>query len=414
MNSCQQEPAEIHCQDERVEPEQEYYYQVNASNLPLPFDIIPEHVTNLKECAAHQIRTLLAREEDDPASLTRTDEDCLDDGFCLCDLAVPLRKLQAWRHMFPRITPFYALKCNPDPMVAAVLSQQRESGFDCASVAELELAQTSLKKQEVCYQNSSSSSSRENSNARRNFRIVYANPQRAEKDLDSALTMFDPAPPLTFDGPEELYKIHDAHQKHMERWRKKNLDNRKNPSSKPPPPPDLILRLLVPDEHSSVPLGEKFGATGDSHIAALIDTCLELELPVIGVSFHCGSGNHDPGSFATAIRLAHAALQIINEKLQAAALASSGRQHRDCWLLDIGGGYPGFDGVLGDHGRFCGTQLRRPLETPQADETETTLKIAQLVTPLVDELFPVNSNRNNKHDNMRIISEPGTCWLGGS
>ena len=47
------------------------------------------------------------------------DEDALDDGFILCDLTVIERKLSAWRELFPRIKPFYAVKCNPNPMVAA-------------------------------------------------------------------------------------------------------------------------------------------------------------------------------------------------------------------------------------------------------------------------------------------------------
>ena len=121
--------------------------------------------------------------------------------------------------MFPRIAPFYALKCNPDPMVAAVLAQFRTCGFDCASVAELELAQTSMQR---CSSNSYNSAGNEGriqeGSRHQEFRIVYANPQRAEKDLETALSMFDPVPPLTFDGPEELYKIHSAYQKQLDRW----------------------------------------------------------------------------------------------------------------------------------------------------------------------------------------------------
>eukprot|EP00957_Ditylum_brightwellii_P171481 13054269-Ditylum_brightwellii.AAC.3 len=54
--------------------------------------------------------------EDD--SLQHAVEDALDDGFILCDLSVIQSKLKAWRYMFPRITPYFALKCNPDEMVA--------------------------------------------------------------------------------------------------------------------------------------------------------------------------------------------------------------------------------------------------------------------------------------------------------
>jgi diaminopimelate decarboxylase len=47
------------------------------------------------------------------------EQDSLDDGFFLCDLGVVIRKLQVWRQLFPRIKPFFAVKCNPDKMVTA-------------------------------------------------------------------------------------------------------------------------------------------------------------------------------------------------------------------------------------------------------------------------------------------------------
>lgn len=39
---------------------------------------------------------------------------------------------------FPRVNPFYAVKCNPNPAIIAMLAALG-AGFDCASEAEVEL-----------------------------------------------------------------------------------------------------------------------------------------------------------------------------------------------------------------------------------------------------------------------------------
>ena len=45
---------------------------------------------------------------------------------------------QAWKAAMPRITPFYAVKCNPEPGVLKLLNAMG-TGFDCASKGELEM-----------------------------------------------------------------------------------------------------------------------------------------------------------------------------------------------------------------------------------------------------------------------------------
>ncbi len=47
------------------------------------------------------------------------------------------RLYTAWREAMPRVHPCYAVKCNPDDGMLAVLASMG-AGFDCASEAEIE------------------------------------------------------------------------------------------------------------------------------------------------------------------------------------------------------------------------------------------------------------------------------------
>jgi ornithine decarboxylase len=252
----------------------------------------------------------------------------------------------AWTQMFPTIRPFFAVKCNPDPMITSILGQCG-AGFDCASLFEIQLALKSGTTSD----------------------IVYANPQRAEQELQHALQLGIRA--LTFDGVEELQKI--------------KMTATNNPS--------MILRLLVPDGKSRVPLGEKFGIPLDQ-VTLLAERAVALELPIIGVSFHCGSGNHDPEAYATAIDLAVQAMEII-KRIQSKDI--------DCSLLDIGGGYPGWDGRGGDVGRFVGTANH---EVDEQGEV-TAANIAEAVIPQIKAL-------DDTHSGISCLAEPGRYFCEGS
>lgn len=343
---------------------------LNPDQLPLPCSILPSSVTSLHECAVHEIRRLSSQD-----TFTAHDEDALDDGFVLCDLRVVHNKLLVWHKLFPRIQPFFALKCNPDPMVAAVLGQAN-AGFDCASLAEIQLALDSA----------SSQNNDINNNANR---IIYANPQRAEYDLETALQ--NNIHTLTFDGAEELYKIHAICQK-------LGLDSTTRPN--------MVLRILVPDEHSSVPLGEKFGVPPDQ-IQSLVELAvLKLKMTVMGVSFHCGSGNHNPEAYKEAIELAAEAMETINQVYKQAGLPNR------AWLLDIGGGYPGKDGAGADEHRFQGSVLAATT-TNRSDadckDPDTAVQIAQSVNEVLDRLF-----FNQEAVPTKVIAEPGRYFVEAS
>ena len=316
--------------------------------------ILPPTVTNLVECARHEIQSL--EHPSRVSSLTEAEEDALDDGFMVCDLTVVERKLERWHQMFPRVTPYFALKCNPDLEVARVLGSHTslKCGFDCASLAELKIAMKHVPLDTPG--------------------VVYANPQRAEQDLDQALQLGVTA--LTFDGPEELRKIKASAEK----------------LGILPRSLDLILRILVPDGHSSIPLGEKFGTPPDE-VRALTESAKSLGLKVMGVSFHCGSGCHDPGAYVEALKLAREAMNIINEVMD-----------EPCTLLDMGGGYPGWDGCGGDEGRFSGESVDSDTSNDISEAEEYTKDIAEAVVPVLDELFP-------ESETPVILSEPGRYFV---
>ncbi|KAF7379224.1 hypothetical protein HZH68_017069 [Vespula germanica] len=55
-----------------------------------------------------------------------------EDAFYLLDLGIIMKKHQDWIKKMPRIVPYYAVKCNPNPMVIKLLADMNAC-FDCAS-----------------------------------------------------------------------------------------------------------------------------------------------------------------------------------------------------------------------------------------------------------------------------------------
>ena len=108
---------------------------------------------------------------------------------------------------------------------------------------------------------------------------------------------------MTFDNVDELYKISRTH-----------------PSAK------LVVRILTDDSKSLCRLGLKFGAPLVT-VPGLLAKAKELNLDVIGVSFHVGSGCYDSSAFADAISRARMAFDMGKE---------AGYNFS---LLDVGGGF---------------------------------------------------------------------------
>lgn len=202
-----------------------------------------------------------------------------EDTFFVADLGHVYRQHLRWKRNLPRVKPFYAVKCNPDPKVLKLLTELG-TGFDCASKGEIE-------------QVLSMGTSPE--------RIIYAQPCKTNSYVRYVKSVG--VKQMTFDNADELYKI-----------------------AKLFPGAELFLRIMTDDSSSLCRLSMKFGAAMDT-TESLLDLAKELGLSVAGVSFHVGSGAADPMAFFKAVQDAHSVFQY------GRALGFHMR------TLDVGGGF---------------------------------------------------------------------------
>jgi len=243
-----------------------------------------------------------------------------DTAFYMFDLGVVLRRFNAWKKYLPRVEPFYAAKCNGDPALLALLAALG-AGFDCASPFEIDSVLALGVPPE---------------------RIVYANACKPPSHIDHARVKN--VKWTTFDNEDELRKMARVF-----------------------PGAHLILRLRADDPAARCPLGDKYGAE-EHEVEHLLKTAASLNLNVVGISFHVGSGATDPKSFSRAVSVARAAFDLAE---------TFGL--KDMHLLDIGGGFSG-----ADH-----------------DVDGVTLEaVGASINAALEQHFPVSSG-------VRVISEPG-------
>lgn len=256
--------------------------------------------------------------------VAKTNKDDLDNPFYIVDIDDVLYKVDLWRKSVPRVKAFYAVKCNDNPIVLEVLAGLG-LGFDCASLAEIE-AIMSLGVDPS--------------------RIIYAHPQKHVTYLHRAHELGVDL--MTFDCAEELYKIKEHH-----------------------PCARLVLRLKVDNKKARFAMGDKFGCS-EAEAINLFHLAKDLDLTVVGVCFHVGSTNEDPGAFTGAIAAARRTFD-------------AGRDLGfDLRLLDIGGGYAGEKGF------------------------ETVfLQTADIINAGLDKHFPESYG-------VSIISEPGTFFVASA
>ena len=171
-------------------------------------------------------------------------------------------------------------------------------------------------------------------------RIIFANPCKATSFIrHAAKTNVEM---MTFDNSDELYKI-----------------ARSFPAAK------LIIRIHTDDTKALCRLNLKFGASLVA-VPSLLAKAKELDLNVIGVSFHVGSGCFDSSAFTDAIRRSRTVFDMGRE---------AGYEFS---MLDIGGGF----------------------EDATFDATASTISSA------INTYFP-----DRKETGLRIIAEPGRYFV---
>ncbi|KAI6990950.1 Ornithine [Hortaea werneckii] len=233
-------------------PPEEYAVSTNYNTVK-PVSDFPSgaHADNGAKVAKEMIGAALQKkiQSVDPHDCEPGEED----AFFVADLGDVYRQHMRWKSHLGRVTPHYAVKCNPDPMVLRLLAALG-AGFDCASKAEIE---------QVLKMGVDPS------------RIIYAQPCKTKSYLK--YTAKQDVKQMTFDNTDELYKVKEI-----------------------APDAELYLRILTDDSGSLCRLSQKFGASMDNTYE-LLALAKQLDLNVAGVAFHVGSGASDPSAFLKAV-----------------------------------------------------------------------------------------------------------------
>ena len=245
-----------------------------------------------------------------------------EDGFYIVDMGTVEDQHSKFIDLMPRVKPFYAMKCFPDKHVIQKL-MNLGTGFDCASLEEIKTVLEIANGTHVD--------------------IIFANPCKLISHLQFAKD--HGVDVMTFDNIDELYKIKMIH-----------------------PLAKLVLRIRTDDSKAKCKLGIKYGAQLSS-VSEILLKAIDLDLQVIGVSFHVGSGCFDATAFSDALR---ASRQVFN------IAASLGLKFS---FLDIGGGFPG--------SKADGLSIEN---------------VAKSVNPLLEQLFP----------ECDIIAEPGRYYVSAA
>jgi ornithine decarboxylase len=204
-------------------------------------------------------------------------------SFRVINLSTIERQVMLWKRQLPDVIPYYAVKCNPDPIIVSYLGKLGVN-FDCATQGEIHLITEKLGFSQD--------------------RIIYANPAKMclhlvyAKNAGVKLTVFD--------SHDELLKI-------------SKIPNQKF---------ELLLRISTDDKDSMCRFSNKFGAN-PKEAEKLLVYAQSLGLPVVGVSFHVGSGCGDVKTYTKSL----ANVADIFETANKIGLAPMR-------IVDIGGGFP--------------------------------------------------------------------------
>jgi ornithine decarboxylase len=207
-----------------------------------------------------------------------------DNSFYILDIEDVKRKYHAWVNNIPRVVPYFAIKCNDHQAVLNLL-KNLGAGFDCASKKEIEkILKLNVPPERIIYSHT----------VKQISHLKYAAENKVLK--------------VTFDCENELYKIKKYHENAQ-----------------------VILRIKFDSKCSVVPFGLKFGCDRFLEAPKLIKLCKELNINLIGVSFHVGSGTESGETYGKAIEAVYELFQVAKQFDFALN------------FVDIGGGFVGDD-----------------------------------------------------------------------
>ncbi len=203
------------------------------------------------------------------------------EGPCLVvDLDVVRDNYRAFATAMPDSRVYYAVKANPAPEVLTLLADLGSS-FDCASVAEIDMALAAGASAE---------------------RISYGNTIKKERDIAAAyergIRLF------AVDCQEEIEKI-----------------GRAAPTAK------VFCRILIANDGAEWPLSRKFGCAPEMAVDVL-EHAHRLGLDAYGVSFHVGSQQPNPEAWDLALSASAEIFRTLGER---------GIRLR---MVNLGGGFP--------------------------------------------------------------------------
>uniref|UniRef100_A0A8C4WEH4 Antizyme inhibitor 2 n=1 Tax=Gopherus evgoodei TaxID=1825980 RepID=A0A8C4WEH4_9SAUR len=174
-------------------------------------------------------------------------------AFFVADLGDVVKKHLRFLKALPHVKPFYAVKCNSSEGVVRTLAALG-AGFDCANKTEIALVQSIGVPPD---------------------KIIYTNPCKQISQIKYAAS--HGVQLMAFDNEVELRKVARSH-----------------------PHARMVLCIATDNPRSSAFLSVKFGATLKS-CRHLLETAKEMNVEIVGISFHVGNGCLDLQAFPRSI-----------------------------------------------------------------------------------------------------------------
>lgn len=213
-------------------------------------------------------------------------DETFDDPFYIVNLKIIEDLYNRWIENLPNIKPYYAIKCNPNINIIKTL-EKLGCNFDCASKEEIKTILDITNDEK---------------------RIIFANPCKSISHIKYAKN--NNVSLITFDCIEELYKIKIHY-----------------PTAK------IVLRLAVDDSKSLCQFNSKFGCKLDNTLIKIFKEIKELNMNLVGFSFHVGSGCYSADCYYTALKDCRYAYDIAKKE----------EYNFDIKMIDIGGGFYGIN-----------------------------------------------------------------------